>query len=458
MECKHRSIFAEIAKTYVYEFSSGSMIPVTSVDKSTDVKLMNIVKKTLVRRKIFWHKSKYNVEKIPLEKLLVPGEILKLEETSKMFGSYSLECSQSMNASLDVRKTGFIGGNVSASDTKVFKVNLETKRDEIDSSLLNDLLNNRLIDLKNQAVREIRRDSRATLCVVTAVYPLVSDAHIQKSHGRNAQAGLNSEVGGVVNVGVNGGIKSDSQKFIDLKKGTTLAYKVSELQIDPNTGRAKVVSTENGKGGFISMADAKNADGFFFDDPNHLQMMKNVMMPILECSEECKNKLQKLVYDLRREPSDVMMMIDFLDSDGSETNGINPKQKDTWSSLLKLIGLENEDGLYELSPLRTSLVYILEALSEMTDGQFELIKLLSTETAKDLLKVCKNMINGVIIVPFNKAENPILQCPFVRQLAEDMGIEFKGNAAQIKMKEEQPETPPPIFEYVFWVLFAFYES
>lgn len=456
MENKHRRIFEEITKTYAREFSNGSMIPVSCVDKASDVKLLHIARKTHVRKYIFRQKTRYSPEKIPLEKVLVSGEIIELEQTSQTFGPYSLECNHSMNASLNIKNPKLFGANASASEMRALKVNLETKKEEIDRLRLKDVLENRQFDLNHQAVCEIRKDTKASLCVITTVYSLVSEAQIEKKHERNSQAGVNAEVDGVVNIGVSGGVKSDKQKVLDLKIGTNLAYKVSELKIDTTSGRIKVALLEDEKGGFLTTTDDPNAEEMLIYDQNRLQMVKKLMMPILNCSDECKNNLQNLVYDLRREPSDVMMMIELLDDDESETKEFIPIQKCTWSSLLKVIKTQNKDGLYELSPLRTPLAYILESLSELTEMQFECIKSLDKETGTDLLKLCKNLINKGPMVELNKDKSPILHCSFTRQLAEDMGIKFTAGEMLAKLKDH--DIPSPLFEYVFWILYAFYES
>lgn len=88
--------------------------------------------------------------------------------------------------------------------------------------------------------------------------------------------------------------------------------------------------------------------------------------------------------------------------------------------------------------------------------QFECIKSLDKETGTDLLKLCKNLINKGPMVELNKDKSPILHCSFARQLAEDMGIKFTAGEMLAKLKDH--DIPSPLFEYVFWILYAFYES
>lgn len=466
-------VFSAVTKQFSRSMGHNSLIPVQSVDESQDVDLLTVVVKRTKRQFLYWHNASFDPYKIQLEELLVndDNKLGNLDIHESHFVNYNRESSFSLSGKIGVQiMKEMMDVNLTASDTVTIKANLgDIIKQEINKVKILQCLRDRKVDIKHNFLNELREDESLSLCTVCAKFSLADNADISRKIEKGIEAGAKVKVSESATVDASGKLETGKQKQFGLYKGTVVAYKVAELNIDVTTGSIEPVLFRGGFGGFFTKISLKQNPRRALDTVDGalrrrepIDYIKGMLNPVTELSPSLRGSFRSRVLKLMSCFSDMEMMVAILEYENGNLPPLGDKftcEQDVWHSLLEMAGVfDQQDKTQDRTKkdsFKTALLHILDSLLEMTERQVDLLQLCKEETAEALLALCKRVLNGQPLVELDEPMALIKTDQIGKDIVHEMNLTLlETNTTVVTC----PLEPTPVFEHFCWVLYAFYGS
>ncbi|XP_078395105.1 gasdermin Eb isoform X2 [Cetorhinus maximus] len=256
-------MFAKATSSFVKQIeSSGDLIPVSSLNDSDKLQLLNLVTKR--KKGWFWQKPKYYPSSFSLQDILTGDTPIKAAVTESDFLKYEAKFGDNVAAG-----TGAEIANLSFSLEGQDSVALESsfgnlKKQEFDLHQLLKIAEKRVIHLDHSFVQQTCEKRNEILCVVnekviTSQKCSISE-HLQIEEKCGGTLGLKTKILKVT-ASDDGTITEDTEVVLEIPPRTVIAYSVTELFINQN-GQFELCLLSHKCGGFDKVLLGKNKEAF----------------------------------------------------------------------------------------------------------------------------------------------------------------------------------------------------
>ncbi|XP_061852773.1 gasdermin-E [Colius striatus] len=244
-------MFAKATKNFVRETDSGGdLIPVSHLNASDKLQLLNLVTK---RKKFWcWQKPKYHfltvtlsdvlTEDKPIKPVIVESDFAKYVGNFEDFGQGSIETSFG-KISLGAGGKGYVENQSSFGNLRKQEVDLQ--------QLMKDV-KDRTINLNNNLLQQVMERKREVLCIlrekiITTQKCTISE-HVQTEGKISGVIGCSTKTV-KVSVSESGSMLKDSSVILEIPPATTIAYGVIELFVR-HSGQFEFCLLDEQQGGF----------------------------------------------------------------------------------------------------------------------------------------------------------------------------------------------------------------
>ncbi|XP_067915014.1 gasdermin Eb [Heterodontus francisci] len=444
-------MFAKATSSFVKQIeSSGDLIPVSSLNDSDKLQLLNLVIKK--KKGWFWQKSKYYPSSFSLQDILTGDAPIKSAVTESDFLKYEGKFGDNVEAS-----TGTEIANFSFSLEGQDSVALESsfgnlKKQEFDLHQLLKIAERRAIHLDHSFVQQTCGKRNEVLCVVnekviTSQKCSISE-HLQIEEKCGGTLGLKTKI---LKVSANddGTISKDTDIVLEIPALTVIAYSVTQLFINQN-GQFELCLLSDKCGGFDKVLLGKNKKEFsstlcsslscvdganksqervaITDIPSEtslsilkpvIEEAKKQLKPFIELSEENCQQLFKFCCEFLDHEDVISFLENVLDelSSGEQPNlmglqELESAQAQKVKDLLHILGYNcpNEDGSSKVKDvttpeLLTAAFYLFSALDGMSE---ESLAVLGICSEIQILQTLHYLINNISDDGMLPVDNPDL--------------------------------------------------
>ncbi|XP_074842268.1 gasdermin-E isoform X2 [Carettochelys insculpta] len=413
-------MFAKATKNFVRETDSGGdLIPVSRLNDSDKLRLLNLVTK---KKKLWcWQKPKYHfltvtlndvlTEDRPIKPVIVESDFVKYEGKFEDFVRGSIETSFG-KISLGAGGKGFIESQSSFGNLRKQEADLQ--------QLMKDI-RGRTINLNNNLLQQVLERKHEVLCILTekivTTQKCVVSEHIQTEEKFGGVVGFSTKIV-KVSVSENGNVRKDSNVVLEIPAPTTIACGVTELYIKRD-GQFEFCLLNEQEGGF-EREDTEGSSypcSLPFRDPSFLYqpdavdnerrsgdrsiipsnvslsvlkqdllLLERQFQPFAKLPDDKREALYKILCELLHHEEMVNALEEVLDSicsgdepDFMEAKELKPPQQQHITDFLQLVGYSLQHKLLQKDQLHYkglfSAAYILiSAVAELPDCTLALLR------------------------------------------------------------------------------------
>uniref|UniRef100_UPI00398ECF37 gasdermin Eb isoform X2 n=1 Tax=Pristiophorus japonicus TaxID=55135 RepID=UPI00398ECF37 len=398
-------MFAKATSSFVKQIeSSGDLIPVSSLNDSDKLQLLNLVTKR--KKGWFWQKPKYHPSSFSLQDILTGDAPIKPAVTESVFLKYEGKFEDKVGASTETQIA-----NLSFSLEGQDSISLESsfgnlKKQEFDLHQLLKIAEKRAIHLDHSFVQQTCEKKNEILCIVnekviTSQKCSISE-HLQIEEKCGGTLGLKTKI---LKVSANddGTISKDTDIVLEIPPRTVIAYSVTELfinqsgQFEKCGGFDKVLLGKTKKD-YASTLCSSCVDGanksqmcaVRTDVPSEtslsilkpaIEEAKQQFQPFIELSEEKCQQLFKFYCEFLYHEDVISLLENVLDELSSaeqpnlmELQELESTQAQKVKDLLQILGYSypNEDGSSKNTDIATpelftAAFYLFSALDGMSE-------------------------------------------------------------------------------------------
>ncbi|XP_052234497.1 gasdermin-E-like [Dreissena polymorpha] len=459
------NMFTAACQQFVKSIGKTTLHATPSLDEKDNVKMFQVVLKSKRRRFIFWEKSVFRPSEFQLTDMMVDRKPLNVKMTTT-------DLVQEFNRTSKLSLKGKIGAEIckeiidvelDANDTITLDIKFgSVKKQELGEQDMIDELSDRHINMEHPYVRQIRKDKRNSLCLISGVALLPDGGTIHRVTDEDLEA-----IAKAAPLKANGsaGVEYVKDRDIRLAKDTAVAYNVQELDIDTNTGAIQLVLT-GGKtgGGFRACVGYDEVDAGTGDVSVDFQLdhAREVFAYFLDLDPKTRSEVNKNLLKLMEYPRDVDVIADLLNNieAGQEVNNsvsdlakrvVSPRE--VWQYVLEQAGFSVDDDSLVIpkSKERVSMFgEFFDAATVVEESLLKLLTSLSASNAENMLLVLKSGIqrapvtvkNIVAEVLSDKTSHKMLE--HLKYHLDELGV------------IAPPAEMPFCIDALYWIVFALY--
>ncbi|XP_071101716.1 gasdermin-E-like [Haliotis cracherodii] len=450
-------MFSSTVHQVVRSLGKDTLLPVPNLDASDNIYPLSIVMKETRRHLLFWTKHKCYTTEFKLSDILedpTKEPVVKIDE--KIF------C-KGFNRSTNLSLKGKFGVELAK---ELVDIDLQGARSVIVQSPLGDLqkdevelqpfldeINSRRINLDHPLVKPLINEK--TLCVVTGVVKLVSDANLssQVNFDETGKAGGTFSCISSTAVTVTASEEVDEKKSKTMKvpSATPVAYRVYELLVSTKDGSFQVQVDPDTKGGFtpVSLANLDQVDALAesFSAVECSGNPGNIFRSLLDLSAGQREQVQSSLRGIMELPQTVQPLSEllqeaevFIDANIEKTTNLENLNKkigtsnDDIQQFLTIAGFHINDGHVEY-PRATSDIFeacqlLICLLEEFDDDELDAVArcIDDGETAQSLLSVLQKLQGkDILTLTLSPEEASVLSTDTAKNFIESVDVTFDDN-------------------------------
>ncbi|XP_046565247.1 uncharacterized protein LOC124273944 [Haliotis rubra] len=448
-------MFSSTVHQVVRSLGKDTLLPVPNLDSSDNIYPLSIVLKETRRHLLFWTKHKCYTTEFKLTDILedpTKQPVVKIDE--KIF------C-KGFNRSTNLSLKGKFGVELSK---ELVDIDLDGARSVIVQSPLGDLqkdevelqpfldeINSRRINLNHQLVKPLVNEK--TLCVVTGVIKLVSDASLssQVNFDETGKAGSSFSCLSSTAVTASEEVNEKKSKTMKVPSGTPVAYRVYELLVSTKDGSFQVQVDPDTKGGFIttSLANLDTVDALAesFSAVECSDNPGDIFRSLLELSAGQREQVRSSLRGIMELPQTVQPLSDllqeaevFIDTKIEKTTNLEHLQKkigtsnDDIQQFLTIAGFQIKEGNVEYPRATTDIFeacqLLVTLLDEFDDDELDAVARCvdDEETAQSLLSILQKLQDkDILTLRLAQEEASTLATDTAKNFIESVDVKLDDN-------------------------------
>lgn len=471
-----KNMFAAASYQFTKSVGKNTLHPVPSIDETDNVKPFQLVIKSKKRKFVIFEKAVFRPTEFQLTDVMIDNEAFKTKAVEcPLMSEYNRTTKLSLKGKFGAEiSKEILDAELEATDTISLAIKFgRVMKWEVNEPELLTELSAKNINMDHPYIRQIRQDSRKSLCLITGVTVLPDGGTIHRVSELDTDASLKASF--VKGAAASTGSTYSKDRDIGLAPNTPIAFNIHELNVDKKTGAMQLVLAKGSHGGFKDCIgyDEVDAQCIGSDRPDQgyqnrrqieidLGHPKKIFSPLFDLSPVDRSQLNGWLLQLMAIPRDMVVLSDLLD-DVERGQQIQVKIADlkekflsvdnVWLEILRFVEFQVKDSSLchpeALSDKLHALGEFLDAATMLDDDMLDLLREMPARAAEPMLQVLHEGIKGLAVKDPQIVKSLLGNSACLKILLD----------LQFRIQDDIFEAPVDLIytiDEVYWVIFALY--